>query len=163
MKGFQSLFDSRFTAQRESLKKTFETDFEKAFKAKYHINEDGKQVEDGKLPPSDEAAALFAKLLDEKLKPLSDKITAEEARRAAETRTAQIIEKAKANGISEDLAKMLSVPSDVTDLDSFFKDKAQQLTNLGFQPTVPPASSDTKSEGKTFAEQIRAGAPKPEK
>ena len=160
MKGFQSLFDKRFTSQRDAFKKTFETDFEKAFKEKYHIGDDGKQVikQD---PPQDDISAIIAKALDEKLKPISDKLAAEDARRAAETRTAQIIETAKANGISEDLAKLLNVPSDVTDLDAFFKDKAQELTNLGFQPSVPPVKGCVqKTDGESFAEQIRAGAPK---
>ena len=160
MKGFQSLFDKRFTSQRDAFKKTFETDFEKAFKEKYHIDDDGKQVikQD---PPKDDISAIIAKALDEKLKPISDKLAAEDARRAAETRTAQIIETAKANGISEDLAKLLNVPSDVTDLDAFFKDKAQELTNLGFQPSVPPVKGGVqKTDGESFAEQIRAGAPK---
>lgn len=160
MKGFQSLFDKRFTSQRDAFKKTFETDFEKAFKEKYHIGDDGKQVikQD---PPQDDISAIIAKALDEKLKPISDKLAAEDARRAAETRTAQIIETAKANGISENLAKLLNVPSDVTDLDAFFKDKAQELTNLGFQPSVPPVKGGVqKTDGESFAEQIRAGAPK---
>ena len=162
MKGFQSLFDKRFTSQRDAFKKTFETDFEKAFKEKYHIGEDGKQVikQD---PPQDDISAIIAKALDERLKPISDKLAAEDARRATELRTAQIIEKAKANGISEDLAKLLNVPSDVTDLDAFFKDKAQELTNLGFQPSVPPVRGGVqKTDGESFAEQIRAGAPKKE-
>ena len=162
MKGFQSLFDKRFTSQRDAFKKTFETDFEKAFKEKYHIGDDGKQVikQD---PPQDDISAIIAKALDEKLKPISDKLAAEDARRAAETRTAQIIETAKANGISEDLAKLLNVPSDVTDLDAFFKDKAQELTNLGFQPSVPPVKGGVqKTDGESFAEQIRASAPKKE-
>lgn len=160
MKGFQSLFDKRFTSQRDAFKKTFETDFEKTFKEKYHIGEDGKQVikQD---PPQDDISAIIAKALDEKLKPISDKLAAEDARRATELRTAQIIETAKANGISEDLAKLLNVPSDVTDLDAFFKDKAQELTNLGFQPSVPPVKGGVqKTDGESFAEQIRAGAPK---
>jgi len=162
MKGFQSLFDKRFTSQRDAFKKTFETDFEKAFKEKYNIGDDGKQVikQD---PPQDDISAIIAKALDEKLKPISDKLAAEDARRATELRTAQIIETAKANGISEDLAKLLNVPSDVTDLDAFFKDKAQELTNLGFQPSVPPVKGGVqKTDGESFAEQIRAGAPKKE-
>lgn len=162
MKGFQSLFDKRFTSQRDAFKKTFETDFEKAFKEKYHIGEDGKQVikQD---PQQDDISAIIAKALDERLKPISDKLAAEDARRATELRTAQIIEKAKANGISEDLAKLLNVPSDVKDLDAFFKDKAQELTNLGFQPSVPPVKGGVqKTDGESFAEQIRAGAPKKE-
>lgn len=163
MKGFQSIFDSRFSSQREAFKKTFETDFEKAFKAKYHINDEGKQVEEGNTPHADDLAALISKALDEKLKPISDKLTAEEQRCAAEIRTAQIIEKAKANGISEAMAKLLNVPSDVTDLDAFFKDKAQELKNLGFQPSVSPETGgNVKTDGQTIAEQIRAGMPKKE-
>lgn len=160
MKGFQSLFDSRFNTQKESFKKTFETDLEKTFREKYHINAEGKQ-EVVKPDEPDALAAAIAKALDEKLKPISDRLAQEDERRAAQTRTEEIIAKAKANGISEDLAKMLNVPSDVTDLDSFFKDKAQQLVNLGFQPSTPPSEGgEAKTDGKAIADQIRAGAPK---
>lgn len=162
MKGFQSLFDSRFTSQKDGFTKTLTESLEKTFKEKYHIDENGKQVE-RKDPPKDDVLAAVTKLLDERLKPLSDKITAEETRRSQEQRTTEILEKAKAHGISEELAKMLNVPGDVTDLDSFMKDKAQQLTNLGFQKVVPPASgNEPPTDGKAFAEQIRAGAPKKE-
>ena len=156
MKGFQSLFDSRFVSRRDDFLKTAEA----SFKEKYHIDDDGKQIIE---PPGQQDTTMeaFTKLLDERLKPLTDKIAAEETRRQQEQRTAQIIEKAKAAGIREELAAMLNVPGDVTDLDSFMKDKAQQLTNLGFQPTVPPSDGeDPKSDGKAFAEVIRAGAPK---
>ena len=62
---------------------------------------------------------------------------------------------------AQTLAKMLNVPSDVTDLDSFMKDKAQALTNLGFQPSVPPAAGgDNKGDGEAIAAIIKAGAPK---
>lgn len=160
MKGFQSIFDSRFSSQRDNLKKTLETDFEKAFKAKYRIGDDGKQLVET-TQPQDDIAALIGKTLDEKLKPISDKLALEDQRRAAEIRTADILEKAKAHGISEQMAKMLHVPTEVTDLDSFFKDKAQELKNLGFQPSVAPQDgSGNKTDGQTIAEQIRAGAPK---
>ena len=156
MKGFQSLFDSRFVSRRDDFLKTAEA----SFKEKYHIDDDGKQISETPKQ-QDTTMEAFTKLLDERLKPLTDKIAAEETRRQQEQRTAQIIEKAKAAGIREELAAMLNVPGDVTDLDSFMKDKAQQLTNLGFQPTVPPSDGeDPKSDGKAFAEVIRAGAPK---
>lgn len=161
VKGFQSIFDKRFTSQRDAFKKTFETDFEKAFKAKYKIGDDGKQIQEDK---PDDISALISKALDEKLKLFTDKFAAEETRRATELRTAQILEKAKAHGISEELAKLLNVPSDVTDLDSFMKDKSQQLKNLGFQPSVSPEEGGGgHSDGKTFAEQIRAGIKKEDK
>lgn len=160
VKGFQGLFDSRFTAKKDSFTKQLQEQFEKDFKEKYHIGDDGKQNLQ-EPPKQDDLEAKLEGILDKKLKPYMDKLDAEESRRTQEQRTAEIIEKAKAAGISEDLAKMLSVPSDVTDLDSFFKDKAQQLVNLGFQKSVEPISSGVqKTDGQTFAEQIRAGAPK---
>lgn len=167
IKKMQSLFDSRFTTQKnaltqsltDSLKESLKGDFEKTFKEKYHIGEDGKQKQTSQQ--DDDLDAKLAKLLDEKLKPFTDKITAEEERRTQEQRTAQILEKAKAHGINEELAKMLNVPSDVTDLDSFMKDKAQALTNLGFQPSVPPAAGGgDKGDGEAIAAIIKAGAPK---
>ena len=162
MKSFQSLFDSRFTSKKDDFTKTLTESLEKAFKEKYHIGDDGKQKQQTS-EQDDDLDAKLAKLLDEKLKPFTDKITQEEERRTQAERTAQILEKAKAHGIAEELAKMLNVPGDVQDLDSFMKDKAQQLTNLGFQPTVPPAGGGSpKSDGKAFAEQIRAGIPKKE-
>lgn len=167
IKKMQSLFDSRFTTQKnaltqsltDSLKESLKGDFEKTFKEKYHIGDDGKQKQTSQQ--DDDLDAKLAKLLDEKLKPFTDKITAEEERRTQEQRTAQILEKAKAHGINEELAKMLNVPSDVTDLDSFMKDKAQALTNLGFQPSVPPAAGGgDKGDGEAIAAIIKAGAPK---
>ena len=167
IKKMQSLFDSRFTTQKntltqsltDSLKESLKGDFEKQFKEKYHIGDDGKQKQTSQQ--DDDLDAKLAKLLDEKLKPFTDKITAEEARRTQEQRTADILEKAKAHGINEELAKMLNVPSDVTDLDSFMKDKAQALTNLGFQPSVPPAAGGgDKGDGEAIAAIIKAGAPK---
>lgn len=162
MKGFQSLFDSRFTSKKNDLTKTLTESLEKSFKEKYHIDENGKQTIN-EPPKDDDLDAKLAKLLDEKLKPFTDRITAEEARRTQEQRTAQILEKAKAAGISEELAKMLNVPSDVQDLDAFMKDKAQQLTNLGFQPVVPPSGGgEPEGDGKAFAAIIKAGTPKKE-
>lgn len=162
MKGFQSLFDSRFTSKKNDLTKTLTESLEKSFKEKYHIDENGKQTTN-EPPKDDDLDAKFAKLLDEKLKPFTDKIAAEEARRNQEQRTNDIIEVAKRNGISEELAKMLNVPDEVKDLDSFMKDKAQAFINLGFQPVVPPGSGDEhKTDGQALAEIIKAGAPKEE-
>lgn len=159
MKKFQSLFDSRFTSKKDDLTKTLTESLEKTFREKYHIGEDGKQIQT--TQQDDDLEAKLKKLLDEKLKPLSDKVTQEEERRNREQRTAEIIEKAKAHGISEELAKMLKVPGDVTDLDSFMKDSAQTLANLGFQPSVPPGGgAPPEGDGKLFAQQIRDGIKK---
>ena len=160
MKGFQSLFDSRFASKKNDLTKTLTESLEKSFKEKYHINEEGKQVD--VKPSEDELDAKLARLLDAKLKPFTDKFTEEETRRTQQERTAQIIEAAKKHGIPEELARELNVPADA-DLDSYMKDKSQAFANLGFQKVVPPGSgNETPTDGKTFAEQIRAGAPKKE-
>lgn len=161
IKKMQSLFDSRFTSKKDDFTKTLTESLEKSFKEKYHIGDDGKQKQQTS-EQDDDLDAKLAKLLDEKLKPFTDKITQEEERRTQAERTALILEKAKAHGINEELAKMLNVPSDVTDLDSFMKDKAQALTNLGFQPVVPPSEGGgDNGDGKAIAGIIKAGAPKP--
>ena len=161
MKDFQSLFDSRFAAKKNDFTKTLSESLEKTFKEKYHIGEDGKQII-ADPPKDDELSAKLKKLLDEELKPLKDKITAEEEKRVQIQRTNDILEAAKRNGINEELAKMLSVPSDVTDLDSFMKDKSQTLANLGFQAIVPPGGGNSEdNDGAAIAAIIKAGAPKP--
>lgn len=161
IKKMQSLFDSRFTSKKDDFTKTLTESLEKSFKEKYHIGDDGKQKQQTS-EQDDDLDAKLAKLLDEKLKPFTDKITQEEERRTQAERTALILEKAKAHGINEELAKMLNVPSDVTDLDSFMKDKAQALTNLGFQPVVPPAEGGgDNGDGKAIANIIKAGGTKP--
>ena len=163
MKGYQSLFDSRFTSKKDALAKALTEQSEKSFREKYHINKDGKQETQESPKESDDIMAKMTKLLDERLKPLSDKFATEEARKAQEERTAKILEAAKAHGIKEDLAKMLNVPSDVTDLDSFMKDEAQSLANLGFQPSVPPRKGEpSEGDGKGIAAIIKAGTPKAE-
>lgn len=160
IKKMQSLFDSRFTNQKNALAASLTESLEKSLKEKYRIGEDGKQQQ---TQQEDDLGAKLAKLLDERLKPLSDKIAQEEARRTQEKRTQDIIEKAKTHGIREELARMLDVPGDVTDLDSFMKDKAQTLANLGFQQTVPPGSGgENKGDGEAIAAIIKAGTPKQE-
>ncbi len=160
MKNFQSLFDSRYNTKKNDLTRALTESLEKSFKQKYHINDDGKQME-GDPHEDDDLDAKLARLLDEKLKPFSDRYAAEETRREQEARTNSIVEAAKKHGIAEDLAKMLNVPDDVTDLDSYMKDKSQTLVNLGFQPVTPPGSGDeSKGDGKVIAGIIKAGAPK---
>lgn len=162
MKGFQSLFDSRFSAQREAFKKTIEGDAEKAFRAKYNIGEDGLQTTKQKEETDEQQTAFFKKMLDEALKPILDRQSAEDDKRNAEKRMNEVVEAAKRNGVPEELARLLNVPTDV-DLDSFMKDKSQTFTNLGFQKApLPGGGRGSLSEGETFASQIRAGAPKKE-
>jgi len=161
MKGFQSLFDSRFASKKNDLTKTLTESLEKTFKDKYHIGEDGKQIQTTTQEP-DDISALIKKQLDEALKPIKDRFSQEDDERKAATRMAAVIEAAKKNGIPEELARELNVPADA-DLDSYMKDKSQTFVNLGFQKVVPPGSAkEPPTDGKAFAEQIRAGAPKKE-
>lgn len=163
VKGLQSLFDSRFSSQKDALTKTLTGDLEKSFKEKYHIGEDGKQKLESPKPQDGDLLAQVAKMMDEKLKPFSDRVAQEETKRKAEERTAQIVAAAKAHGIKEELAKMLNVPGEVTDLDSYMKDMSQNLTNLGFQPSVAPTGGAApENDGKSIAAIIKAGAPKRE-
>ena len=157
MRGFQSLFDSRFSLQRDAYKRTLEADAEKAFKAKYNIGEDGKQIE--RKEPDDQSA-LFKKMLDEALKPILDRQSQEEEKHTAEKRMAEVLAAAKKNGIPEEIARLMNVPADA-DLDTFMKDSSQTLANHGFQKAVPPAGGGSSlTDGEAFASQIRAGAPK---
>lgn len=161
MKGFQSLFDSRYASKKDELTRSLTDSLEKTFKEKYHIGEDGKQIQQ-KTEEPDDISALIKKQLDEALKPIKDRFSQEDDERKAATRMAAVIEAAKKNGIPEELARELNVPADA-DLDSYMKDKSQTFVNLGFQKVVPPASgNEPPSDGKTFADQIRAGAPKKE-
>lgn len=164
MNGFQSLFDSRFNSKRDSYKKSLEEQLDKEFKAKFHINEEGKQIIDGtNKAHTDDVSILIKKQLDEALKPITDRIAKEDDEKKHQTWMEKVVEKAKENGIPEELAKMLNVPDTVDNLDSYMKDKSQTLTNIGFQKVVAPnAGGEEKSDGKLIAEQIREGAPKKE-
>lgn len=165
IKGFQSLFDSRFNAQKEAFAKALSEQNQKSFMEKYRIDKDGKQKPLDPPAPQTEDEKLLAKvaaMLDEKIKPLSDKFTAEENICKQNERTAQIIDMAKKHGIKEEVAKMLNVPGDVADMDSYMKDMAQKLTNLGFPSATPPAGGrgNGDDDGKAIAAVIKAGASK---
>lgn len=165
VRGLQSLFDSRFSSQKDSLAKTLTGSLEKAFKEKYRIGDDGKQKAEQPTPKTedDKLKALVSGLLDEKLKPFLDKQTAEEANRKAAERTSRKLAAAEAHGIKKELAEMLSVPDEVSDMDSYMRDMAQSLANLGFQPSVAPTGgSSPDSDGKSLAAIIKTGAPKKE-
>lgn len=167
VKGLQSLFDSRFSSQKDSLAKTLKEQAEKDFKTKYKIGDDGKQIVEKAPETEDEKLkALVSGLLDEKLKPISDRFKQEDTKQKEAERTQQILAAAKAHGIKEEVAKLLNVPSDVTDVDSYVKDMAQTLTNAGLAPATPPhegGGGNQDSDGKAIAEMIKAGAPKPKK
>lgn len=165
MKSFQSLFDSRFSSKKDALVRSLTEQNEKAFKEKYRIGDDGKQIVDKEPETEDEKLlAKVAAMMDEKLKPLSDNFAAEKVKREEAERTASLLAAAKKAGLAEELAKMLvpGVPKDVGDLDSYWKDKAQEFANLGFAPAVDPSADGGlgKTDGEGLAAIIKAGAPK---
>lgn len=162
IKGLQSLFDSRFSSQKEALTKSLTGNLEKSFREKYHIGEDGKQIVNGNPTTEDEKLkALVSGIVDERLKPFSDRVAQDDARRKEAERTAQVVAAGEAHGIQKELAEMLRVPDGVTDVDSYMKDVSQKLANLGFQPSVAPAGGAApESAGKGIAAVIAAGGKK---
>lgn len=164
MKNFQSLFDSRFSSKKDALMRSLTEQNEKAFKEKYRIGDDGKQFV-GKEPGTEDEKLLakVAAMMDERLKPFSDGFAAEKAKREEAERTASLLAAAKKAGLDEELAKMLvpGVPKDAGDLDSYWKDKAQKLANIGFAPAVSPSGGcGGKTDGEGLAAIIKAGSPK---
>lgn len=178
MKGYQSAFDSRYSAKKnalteqltEQLTKSITAQNEKAFKEKYHIGDDGKQVVKQEPATEDEKllarlSALMDKQVGEKLKPYLDKLTADEEAREKAERTSALLASAKKAGVDENLAKAIvsGVPTDATDLDSFWKDKAQMVANIGFSHSPSPGGGSPSlgaDDGKAIAAQIKAGGAK---
>lgn len=153
MKGLQGVFDHRFNARKENLTQSLE----KSFLEKYKIDENGKQRISEPTPPEDPTAKTIETLKNE-LASLKDKVAKDEETRAAELRMSQITEAAQRNGIPTDLVKMLNVPQDVTDLDSYMKDASQTFANLGLSKiTPPPSGAEPPTDGEAFAAQIKAG------
>lgn len=134
---------------------------------KKHKLKDGKVVDEPTPTPEptpaptagdNDMAKLIAEAVSAAVKPLSDKLTEFEANKAAETRTAQVLSKAKEYGIPETIAKRYSIPEDA-DLDEYFKDAKQELANVGFTGIPTPESSDAKieKENASIAKMINEG------
>ena len=88
---------------------------------------------------------IIAETVSAAVKPLSDKLAQFETEKSQATRQEQILAKAKEYGIPESQAKRYNIPGDA-DLDTYFKDAAQELKNEGFAGVVPPESAETKIE-----------------
>lgn len=126
---------------------------------KKHNLKDGKPIENpnpnpnpqpNPNPDQPDMAKMIADAVSAAVKPLSDKLTGYEQKEAQATRQSQILAKAKEYGIPESQAKRYAVPEDA-DLDTYFKDVKQELTNEGFQGVKTPDSADQKIEKESDA------------
>lgn len=130
---------------------------------KKHGLKDGKPIEKPEPePPKPDEKTDIAKMIADgitaAMKPFSDKIAQYEAREAQAQRNAQISSVAKKYGIPEFMLKDRSIPEN-TDLDAYFKDVKQELTNAGFQENRVPDTSEQRiaKENHEIAEMIAKG------
>ena len=134
---------------------------------KKHNLKDGKPIENPKPePPKPEPkpdekpdiAKLIADGIAAGIKPFSDKLAAFEAKEAQAQRMAQISSVAKKYGIPDFMLKDRTIPEN-TDLDTYFKDVKQELTNAGFQENKAPETSEQRiaKENHDIAAMINKG------
>jgi hypothetical protein len=130
---------------------------------KKHRLKDGKPIEDPeekkdekKDDKKDEVPAWAQALIDSN-KTLSEKLTAYEAEKAQAQRNSQISEVAKKYGIPEFMLKDRNIPEN-TDLDTYFKDMKQDMSNSGFKFAQAPETAEQKQdkEASEFAKMIEA-------
>lgn len=154
---FQDVLTSYGDFRAGDASKTAVTNYEK----KHNLKE-GKVIETPEPtpqsePPKPDDAPAWAKALIEQNKTLTEKIASIENKSSLEQRTASILAKAKEYGIPESLVKRMNVPEDA-DLDEYFKDAKQDLSNLGFKDAKAPESPEVeiKKEGESIAAAINA-------
>ena len=134
---------------------------------KKHGLKDGKPIENrNPEPPKPEPkpdekpdiAKLIADGIAAGIKPFSDKLAAFEAKEAQAQRMAQISSVAKKYGIPDFMLKDRTIPEN-TDLDAYFKDVKQELTNAGFQENKAPETSEQRiaKENHDIAAMINKG------
>lgn len=135
------------------------------YEKKYGLK-DGKPIENPKPEPPKPApkpdeqpdiAKMIADGIAEGIKPFADKLSAYEAREAQAQRNSQISEVAKKYGIPEFMLKDRNIPEN-TDLDTYFKDMKQDMSNSGFQFAKAPETAQQKQdkEASEFAKMIEA-------
>ena len=130
---------------------------------KKHNLKDGKPIEnpeekkeEKKDEKKDEVPSWAQALIDSN-KSLSEKLTAYEAEKAQAQRNSQISAVAKKYGIPEFMLKDRTIPEN-TDLDTYFKDMKQDMSNSGFQFSKAPETAEQKQEKEAieFAKMIEA-------
>lgn len=156
---FQDVLQSYGDSRAGYASKTAVTNYEKK-----HNLKDGKTIEQPEPTPNpnpepakpDDTPA-WAKALIDQHKSLTEKIASIENKSTLEQRTAAIQAKAKEYGIPESQAKRYSIPEDA-DLDEYFKDAKQELSNLGFKDVKAPENPEVeiKKESESIAAAINA-------
>ena len=130
---------------------------------KKHGLKDGKPIEepeekkDEKKNEKKDEVPSWAQALIDSNKSLSEKLTAYEAEKAQAQRNSQISSVAKKYGIPEFMLKDRTIPEN-TDLDTYFKDMKQDMSNNGFQFSKAPETAEQKQEKEAieFAKMIEA-------
>lgn len=130
---------------------------------KKHGLKDGKPIEnpeekkDEKKNEKKDDVPAWAQALIDSNKSLSEKLSAYEAEKAQAQRNSQISEVAKKYGIPEFMLKDRNIPEN-TDLDTYFKDMKQDMSNSGFQFAKAPETAEQKQEqeASAFAKMIEA-------
>ena len=130
---------------------------------KKHNLKDGKPIEnpeekkDEKKDDKKDEVPSWAQALIDSNKSLSEKLTAYEAEKAQAQRNSQISAVAKKYGIPEFMLKDRNIPEN-TDLDTYFKDMKQDMSNSGFQFSKAPETAEQKQEKEAieFAKMIEA-------
>lgn len=130
---------------------------------KKHNLKDGKPIKepeekkDEKKDDKKDEVPAWAQALIDSNKNLSEKLTAYETEKAQAQRNSQISEVAKKYGIPEFMLKDRNIPEN-TDLDTYFKDMKQDMSNSGFQFAKAPETAEQKQEKEAseFAKMIEA-------
>ena len=130
---------------------------------KKHNLKDGKPIEnpeekkDEKRDEKNDEVPAWAQALIDSNKSLSEKLSTYEAEKAQAQRNSQISAVAKKYGIPEFMLKDRNIPEN-TDLDTYFKDMKQDMSNSGFQFAKAPESAEQKQdkEASEFAKMIEA-------
>lgn len=117
---------------------------------KKHNLKDGKPIENPNPNPEEkkEDVPVWAQALIDSNKNLSTELLALKQEKLQATRQEQILSKAKEYGIPETQAKRYGIPDDA-DLDAYFKDVKQELSNEGFEGVKAPESAETKIENNS--------------
>ena len=131
---------------------------------KKHNLKDGKPIETPKPePPKPEPpkqqetdiAKMIADGIAAGIKPFADKLAKMEAQEAQAQRNSQISSVAKKYGIPDFMLKDRNIPEN-TDLDTYFKDMKQDMSNSGFKFSQAPETAEQKrdKEASEFAKMI---------
>ena len=124
---------------------------------KKHGLKDGKPIENPNPNPKpkpeegkkDDVPSWAQALIDSN-KTLSEKLAGYEQERVQAQRNAQVSAKAKEYGIPDFMLKDRNIPTDA-DLDAYFKDAKQEMTNAGFQGVEVPQTAEQRTEKENHA------------